>query len=78
MSKEKIMNVLAPFRSRSQALMLQSALKENRIAAAIINTPPYLGQSCGLSVSLPAEYQTLASSLIAKNGLSSFVGFFPL
>lgn len=71
------MNVLAPFKSRSEALRLQSALKDNRIAAAIINTPPYLGQSCGLSVTFPSEYQALASSIIAQYGLSSFVGFIP-
>lgn len=71
------MNILAPFKSRSEALRLQTALKENRIAAAITNTPPYLGISCGLSVTFPSEYQALAISIITKNGLSSFVGFIP-
>ncbi|HOB64850.1 MAG: DUF3343 domain-containing protein [Clostridiales bacterium] len=71
------MNTLAPFRSRSEALRLQSALKEHRVAAAVINTPSYMGQSCGLSVTFPHEYQALAKSLIDKYRLASFAGFFP-
>lgn len=71
------MNTLAPFKSRSEALRLHAALKEKRIAAAIINTPSYLGLSCGLSVTFPAEYQPLARALIAENGLRSFLGFYP-
>jgi hypothetical protein len=70
------MNTLAPFKSRSEALRLQTALKEKRIASAIINTPSYLGMSCGLSVTFPSEFQALVSALIMENGLASFSGFY--
>lgn len=68
-------DVLAIFRSRSQAIDCMTKMRALNIPAQLINTPKEAGVGCGLSLRFSAAAATRAKSLIAKMNYSSFYGY---
>ncbi|MDE6585122.1 MAG: DUF3343 domain-containing protein [Clostridia bacterium] len=70
--------ILAVFRSRSQAADCNSRLRMNSINCALINTPKEVGVGCGLSVKIP-QYQLMrAKGIIMRGKYSAFYGFYTM
>lgn len=67
--------ILAVFRSRSQAADCNSLLKRYGIPAALINTPKEAGVGCGLSVKFPQSAEMRAKRLVSGGKYSAFYGF---
>ena len=69
-------DVLAVFRSRSQAMDFNARLKGAGVRCVLINTPSAAGVGCGLSVRF--EYTSLArvQSILRAGRYSAFFGFF--
>ncbi len=67
--------MLAIFRSRSQAIDCMNKLRVFNVPAQLINTPKEAGVGCGLSLKLSAAAATRAKSVIAKMNYSSFYGY---
>ncbi|MBO5328578.1 MAG: DUF3343 domain-containing protein [Clostridia bacterium] len=70
--------ILAVFRSRSQAADCYAKFKANNIAAKLINTPKECNIGCGLSVNFSTNAFNTAKFIIAKTGYSAFYGFFKM
>ena len=68
-------DVLAVFRSRSQAIDCINKLRALNIPAQLINTPKEAGVGCGLSIKFSAATATRAKGIIAKMNYSSFYGY---
>lgn len=71
-------DVLAIFRSRSQAIDCMTKMRALNIPAQLINTPREANVGCGLSLRFTAAAATRAKSLIAKMNYSSFYGYMRL
>lgn len=67
--------ILAVFRSRSQAIDCNQALKDAGVPSALINTPKEAGVGCGLSVKAPAAAFQRVKKVIAYGRYSAFYGF---
>lgn len=67
--------ILAVFRSRSQAMDCLSNLKSAGIPANLINTPKEANIGCGLSVKAPAAAAAPMKRLIARAHYSAFYGY---
>ena len=67
--------VLAVFRSRSQAIDCNARLRAAGISANLINTPREANIGCGLSVKIPQNFLARAKQIIAKGRYSAFYGF---
>ena len=67
--------VLAVFRSLSQAIDCNARLKAAGICASIVNTPKEANIGCGLSIKLPQNTYGTAKKIIAAGGYSAFYGF---
>ena len=67
--------ILAVFRSRSQAVDCNSRLRRGGIPSNLINTPKEANVGCGLSVRFPQNMEMRAKSLIAGGRYSAFYGF---
>ncbi len=67
--------ILAVFRSRSQAVDCNSRLKRGGIPSALINTPKEANVGCGLSVKFPQNAGTRAKALVTSGRYSAFYGF---
>ncbi len=67
--------LLAVFRSRSQALDCINKMRALNITAQLINTPREANVGCGLSVRVPMNAATRAKNFIARAGYSSFYGY---
>lgn len=70
------MDMIAPFRSRSDALRLHNALKDKRIASTVIDTPRRQGLSCGLSVVFSSSQKAAVEQAVMRLRLGTFLGFF--
>lgn len=70
--------ILAVFRSRSQAIDCNQTLKNLGVPSALINTPKEAGVGCGLSVKAPLAAQGRLRKIIAAGGYSSFYCFLKL
>lgn len=68
--------ILAVFRSRSQATDCNSRLKMHGIQTKLINTPKEAGIGCGLSVYIPQNNFQRAKILIYNSKYSAFYGFY--
>ncbi len=68
--------LLAVFRSRSQAVDCNSRLKMNGIPCALVNTPKEANIGCGLSVKFPANTAPRAKALVLGARYSAFYGFY--
>lgn len=67
--------ILAVFRSRTQAIDCKARLCACGVPAAVVATPPYLKLGCGFSVKFPAIFQKAAKSAISRAGYSAFYGY---
>lgn len=70
------MEILAVFRSRSEAVNFAKHLDKKHIAHIIISTPMGLGFGCGLSVRFAAQFQNIALNIIRGNNFTTFEGFY--
>lgn len=67
--------LLAIFRSRSQAMDCYFKMKANNLSVKLINTPKEANVGCGLSLKIPSSSAGRAKSLISKARYSAFYGF---
>lgn len=67
--------LLAVFRSRSQAVDCNSRLRRGGIPSNLINTPKEANIGCGLSVKFPQGFEMRAKALIKNGRYSAFYGF---
>lgn len=67
--------IIAVFRSRSQAIDCNLKMRAFGISAQLINTPEQAGVGCGLSVKFPAGSMARAKGIISRSNYSSFYGF---
>lgn len=70
--------ILAVFRSRSQAVDCNSRLRINGIPSGIVNTPKEANIGCGLSVKIPQNMLPRAKNIIYNAGYSAFYGFYSM
>lgn len=70
------MDTLAVFRSRSDALKVYRALTKEKIVCATVATPSSLRLGCGLSVVFPRYLQDRVGSIVDRERVSSFAGFY--
>lgn len=70
--------ILAVFRSRSQAMDCYTKMRAYNVPSSLINTPKEAGVGCGLSVKFPNNAATYAKRLIARLNYSSFYGYLKL
>ena len=68
--------ILAVFRSRSQAIDFNARLRAAGIIASLINTPKEANIGCGLSVKLPVNMLDRARMVVRRGNYSAFYGFF--
>lgn len=67
--------ILAVFRSRSQAIDCNGKLRALNIQSKLINTPKEANVGCGLSVKFPLSAAARAKKMIASINYSSFYGY---
>lgn len=68
--------ILAVFRSRSQAIDCNARMRAAGIAANLVNTPREANIGCGLSVKIPQHALDKARILVRNGNYSAFYGFF--
>ena len=68
--------VLAVFRSRSQALDCSMRLKQFGVPATVINTPKEANIGCGLSVKFSQNFLNRVKNIIAGGNYSAFYGYY--
>ena len=69
-------DILAVFRSRSQAIDCNIRLRTHGVPANLVNTPKEANIGCGLSVKLPQNMLTRAKAIIASGQYSAFYGYY--
>lgn len=75
-TKDEIMTeILAVFRSRSQAIDCMTKMRALNIPAQLINTPKEANVGCGLSLKFPQNAAGRAKNLISRVNYSSFYGY---
>lgn len=67
--------ILAVFRSRSQAIDCMNKMRAFGIPAQLINTPKEAGVGCGLSLKFSKQFDKKAKNVIARMNYSSFYGY---
>lgn len=67
--------ILAVFRSRTQAIDCLQNLKANLVPASLVNTPKEANVGCGLSVKTPESALPRVKRIIAGRNYSSFYGY---
>lgn len=67
--------ILAVFRSRSQAIDCNQRLRAFSVSSQLINTPKEANVGCGLSVKFPQGAAQRAKGLITRLNYSSFYGY---
>ena len=70
--------ILAVFRSRSQAADCNNRLKNFGISASLVNTPKEANVGCGLSVKIPQNLLPRARTIILSARYSAFYGFYTM
>ena len=70
--------ILAVFRSRSQAADCNTRLKNFGIPTSLVNTPKEANVGCGLSVKIPQILLPRARTLIISARYSAFYGFYTM
>ena len=66
---------IAVFRSRAQAIDCNSRLRRFGVPSSIINTPKEANIGCGLSVRIPQNMLARAKTIIAGGRYSAFYGY---
>lgn len=67
--------ILAIFRSRSQAIDCAARLRCAGVPSALINTPKEAGTGCGLSVRFPERAAKKVRAIVASARYSAFYGY---
>lgn len=67
--------ILAVFRSRSQAMDCMNKMRAFNIPVQLINTPKEAGVGCGLSLKFAQSAEKRAKSVIARINYTSFYGY---
>ena len=76
-TRDKIMiEFLAVFRSRSQAIDCNARLRAAGIPASLINTPREANIGCGLSVKVPQFSLQRVQFIVRNANYSAFYGFY--
>lgn len=70
--------LLAVFRSRSQAMDCMNKMRTFNVPALLINTPKEANVGCGLSIRIPSNHAQRAKAVIARAGYSAFYGYMKL
>ena len=70
-----MIEILAVFRSRSQAMDCNTRLRRGGIPSNLINTPKEANVGCGLSVKFPQSAEMRARYIINSGKYSAFYGF---
>lgn len=70
--------LIAVFKSRSQAMDANMRLKMQGIPSGLINTPKEVNIGCGLSVKIPQNLSSRGKQIILSGKYSAFFGFFML
>lgn len=70
--------ILAVFRSRSQAIDCNARLRAAGISVSLINTPREANIGCGLSVKIPQNGYERSRIIIRNARYSAFYGFYRL
>ena len=68
--------ILAVFRSRSQAIDCNARLGKYGIHSSLINTPKEANIGCGLSVKFTENFLNRAKTVIRSGNYSAFYGFY--
>lgn len=68
--------ILAVFRSRSQAIDCNARLRAAGIPTNLVNTPKEANVGCGLSVKIPHTMLDRARLVVRSGGYSAFYGFY--
>ena len=68
--------ILAVFRSRSQAIDCNARLKTAGVAASLVNTPKEANIGCGLSVKFQLNMLSRVRIVVKRGNYSAFYGFF--
>ena len=71
-----MIEILAVFKSRSQAIDCNARLRGAGIPATLINTPREANIGCGLSVKVPPSFLDRAKFIIRNGNYSAFYGYF--
>lgn len=67
--------ILAVFRSRSQAIDCNMRMRALKIPVRLINTPKEAGIGCGLSLKFSPAVAARVKSYIARANYSAFYGY---
>ena len=67
---------LAVFRSRSQAIDCNAKFKAAGIPANLINSPREANIGCGLSIKVPQQMLDRARAVVRNANYSAFYGFY--
>lgn len=67
---------IAAFRSRTQVLRMEEALRRAGVQASVISTPREVAIGCGLSVRFPLESAQQAAAVYKKLNPGALVGFY--
>lgn len=70
--------LLAVFRSRSQAMDCMNKMRAYNVPAQLINTPKEANVGCGLSLRIPSSHASKARTIISRLGYSAFYGYMKL
>ena len=68
--------ILAVFRSRSQAVDCNMRLRSYGVPSNLVNTPKEAGVGCGLSVKIPQNMLARAKVIIAGGRYPAFYGYY--
>ena len=68
-------DMLAIFRSRSQAIDCMTKMRALNIPAQLINTPKEANVGCGLSLKFSGAAASRVKNVIARMNYSSFYGY---
>lgn len=67
---------LAAFRSRTQVLRFEDALRRAGLASGIVSTPREVAMGCGLSVRFELSQFPQVFSIYRRLNPSAFIGFY--
>lgn len=70
-----MIEILAVFRSRSQAMDCMNKMRAFNIPVQLINTPKEAGVGCGLSIKFAQGAERRAKNVIAGLNYTSFYGY---
>lgn len=67
---------IAAFRSRTQVLRLEDALRRAGLSAGVISTPREVAMGCGLSVRFELAQFPQVAQVYRRSGAGTLIGFY--